>query len=71
MVPVLRKFPTSFSLSVNNFCFHLVSCENLQSPITFNDVSESVDGLQMQVNLPDPKIEKSVVTVFYSKSSNL
>ena len=70
MVPLLQKFPTSFSLSVKNFCFHLLSCANFQSLVTFNRVSESVDGLQIRVNLADPKIENSVVTVFESNSSN-
>ena len=58
MVPFLRKFPTSFSLLVENFCLHLVSCENFQSLITFDEVSESVDGLQIQLDLANPKIKK-------------
>ena len=33
-VSVLIKLPTSFSLLVTNFCFHLVSYENFQSLIT-------------------------------------
>ena len=51
VVPVLKKFPTSFSLSVKIFCFSLVFCENFQYLITFNEVSESADGLQIRVNL--------------------
>ena len=47
MVPVLKKFPTSFSLSIKNFCCSLVFCESFQQLITFNEVSESVDGLQI------------------------
>ena len=47
MVPILRKFATSFSLLVKNFCFQLVSCEKVQSLITFNEVSESANGLQI------------------------
>ena len=66
MVPVLRKFATSFSLLVKNFCFHLVSCENFQLLITSSEFSESFDGLQIRVNLADPKIKK-IVTVFDSK----
>ena len=57
MVPVLSKFPTSFSLSVKIFCFHLVSCEDFHSLIIFNEVSESVDGLKVRLNLADPKIK--------------
>ena len=38
MVPVFTIFPTSFSLSVKNFLFHFVSCENFQSLITSNDL---------------------------------
>ena len=48
MVPVFKKFTTSFSLSIRNFYFHLVSCENFQSLVTFNEISESVDGLQIE-----------------------
>ena len=57
MVPVLKKFPTSFSLSAKNFCFSLVFCEDFQYLIGFNEVSESVDGLQIRVNLVNPKIK--------------
>ena len=35
----------------------------------FNEVSESVDGLQIQVNLADPKIKNSVVIISDSNSS--
>ena len=71
MVPVSRKFPTSFSLSVKNFCFSLVYCENVQYATTFNEVSKSADGLQIRVNLANPKIRNSVVIIFDSNSSNL
>ena len=57
MVPVLKKFPTSFSPLAENFCFCLVVCENFQYLITFNEVSESVDGLQIRVNLANPKLK--------------
>ena len=57
MVPALKKFPTSFSLLAKNFCFSLVFYESFQYLITFNEVSESVDGLQIQVNLANPKIK--------------
>ena len=70
-VPVLKQFSTSFSLLAKKFLFQLVSCENFQSLITFNEVSGSVDGLQIRVNLANPKINNSVVTVFESNSSNL
>ena len=70
MVPVLKKFPTSFSFLVKNFCFSLVFCENFQYLITFNEASESVDGLQIRVNLANPKIKNSVVIIFDSNSSN-
>ena len=70
MVPVLRKSLTSFSLSVKIFCFSLVFCENFQYLITFNEVSESVDGLQIRVDLANPKIKNSVVIIFDSNSSN-
>ena len=39
--------------------------------MTFNEVSESVDGLQIRVNLGNPKIKNSVVIIFDSNSSNL
>ena len=65
-----RKFPISFSLLVKNFCFRLVFCENFQYFITFTEVSESADGLQIWVNLANPKIRNSVVIIFYSNSSN-
>ena len=69
--PSLEKLPiSSFSLSVKNFCFNLVFCENFQYLITFNEVSESVDGLQIRVNLAYPKIKNSVVKIFDSNSSN-
>ena len=71
MIPVLRKFPTSFSLLVKNFCFSLVFCENFQYLITFKEVSESADGLQIRDNLANPKIRNSVVIIFDSNSSNL
>ena len=58
MVPVLKKFPTFFSQLVKTFCFSLVFCTNFQYLITFNEVSESVDGLQIRVNLANPKIKK-------------
>ena len=66
MAPVLKKFPTSFSLLVKNFCFSLVFRENFQYLITFKEVSESVDGLQIRVNLANPKIKSSVVIIFDS-----
>ena len=71
MVPLLRKFPTSFSLLVKNFCFSLVFCENFHYFITFNEVSESADGLQILVNLANPKIRNSLVIIFDSNSNNL
>ena len=70
MVPVLRKFPTSFSRLVKDFCFQLASCENIHSLVTLNEVFESVDGLQIRVNLADPKIKNSVVIVFDSNAIN-
>ena len=57
MVPLLKKFPTSFSLLAKKFCFSLDFCENFQYLITFNEVSQSVDGLQIRVNLANPKIK--------------
>ena len=39
--------------------------------ITFNEVSESVDRLQIRVNLVNPKIKNSVVIIFDSNSSNV
>ena len=68
--PSLEKIPTSFSLLVKIFCFSLVFCENFQCLITFYEVSESVDGLQIRVNLANPKIKNSVVIIFDSNSSN-
>ena len=65
-----KKFPTSFSLLVKNFCFSLVFCENFQYLITFNEVSKSADGLQIRLNLANPKIKNSVVKIFDSNSSN-
>ena len=56
---------------MKNFCFSLVFCENFKYLITFNEVSESVDGLQIRVNLANPKIKSSVVIIFDSHSSNL
>ena len=64
MVPVLRKFLTSFSLSAKSFCLSLAFCENFQYLITFNEVSESADGLQIRVNLANPKIRNLVVKIF-------
>ena len=57
MVKVLKKFPTSFSLLAKKICFSLVFCENFQYLISFNDVSESVEGLQIQVSLANSKIK--------------
>ena len=57
MVPVLAKISHFFLLLVKKNCFHLVSCENVQSLITFNQVSKSFDRLQIQVNLANPKIK--------------
>ena len=71
MVPVLKKFPTSFSLSVKRFCFSLDFSENFQYLITFNEVPESVHGLQIRVNLANSKIKNSLVIIFDSNSSNL
>ena len=59
IVPVLRKFPASFSLLVKNFCFSLAFCENVQYLITFNEVSESVGELQIRVNVANPKTKKN------------
>ena len=56
MVPVMKKIPTSFSLLVKNFCYSLACCKNVQYLIAFKEVSESVDGLQIRVNLANPKI---------------
>ena len=58
LVPILRKFPISFSLLVKNVCFHLASCENFQYPIAFNEISESVDELQIRVNLANREIKR-------------
>ena len=33
----------------------MVFCENFQYLISFNEVSESADGLQIRVNLANPK----------------
>ena len=70
MVPVLKKIPASFSLLVKYFCFSLVLYENFQYLITFNEVFESVDGLQIRVNLANLKLKKSVVIIFDSNSSS-
>ena len=71
MVPVLKNFPLLFLLLFKNFCFSLLFFgENFQYLITFNEVSESVDGLQIRVNLANPKIKNSVVIIFDSNSSN-
>ena len=48
----------------------MVFCENFQYLITFNEISESVDGLQIRVNLANPKIKNSVVIILDSNSSN-
>ena len=48
MVQVLGKFSTSFSPLVNEF-FSLGFLSKLPVIITFNNVSESVDGLQIRV----------------------
>ena len=65
-----KKFPTSFSVSANNFCFSLVFCENFQYLISFNEVSESVDGLEIRVNPVNPNIKNSVVIIFDSNLIN-
>ena len=70
MVPVLRKFPTSSSLLAKKL-FQSGFFESFQSFITFNDVSGSVDGLQIRVNLTNPKMRNLVVIIFDSNSSNL
>ena len=44
--------------------------ENFQYLVTFDEISESVDGLQIRVNLANPKIKNSVVIIFDSNSSN-
>ena len=44
--------------------------DNFQYLITFNDVSESVDGLQIRVNLVNQKIKNSVVIILDSNASN-
>ena len=56
--------------SGKKICFGLVICENFQYFITFNGVSESVDGLKIRVNLANPKIKNSVVIIFHNNSSN-
>ena len=43
----------------------------MKTSSTFNEVSESVDGLQIRINLANPKIKNSVVIIFVSNSSNL
>ena len=48
------KFPTSFTTS-KNVLLIFSSC------ITFDETSESVDGLQIRVNLANPKIADSIV----------
>ena len=45
-------------------------CQNFQFLITFNEASESVDGLQIRVNLANPKIKNSVVIILESNLSN-
>ena len=70
MVPFLRKFPTSFSLSVKSFCFSFVFRENFQSLIAFNEASESDDGSKIHLDPLNPNIKNSVVIIFDSNSSN-
>ena len=53
----IEKDSHFFSLLGKNFCFSLVICENFQYLISSNEVSESVDGLQIRVNLANPKIK--------------
>ena len=51
MVPVLKKVSHFFFTISKKSCFSLVFCENSQYLISFNEVSESVDGLKIRVNL--------------------
>ena len=69
--PSLEKISHLPFIISKKFCFGLVFCENFQYLITFNDVSESANGLQIRVNLANPKIRNSVVIIFDSNSSNL
>ena len=50
----------------------MVSCEGFHSLITFNEVYESVDRLQIRVHqLVNLKMNNSLVTVFDSNSHDL
>ena len=59
MVPVLKKIPISFSLLVKTSVLACFFCGNFHCLVTFNEVSESVDGLQIPINLANPKIKKN------------
>ena len=71
MVPVLKKSHFFFTIGKKFFVLACFFCENLQYLVTFNEVYESVDGLQIRVNLANPKIKNSVVIIFYNNSSNV
>ena len=49
----------------------MIYCENFQYFLTFSKVSGSADGLQIRVNLANPKTRSPVVIIFDSNSSNL
>ena len=66
--PSLEKI-SHFFFTISEKIF--VLCENVQYLITFNEVSESVDRLEILVNLANPKIKTLVVIIFDSSSSNL
>ena len=51
-----KIFHFFFTIS-KKVCFRWISSENIQSFITFNEVSESVDGLQIEVSPTDTKIK--------------
>ena len=71
MAPVLKKISHFFFTISKKILFQLGFCENFQYLITFNEVLESVDGLQIRVNLANPKIKNSVVIIFDSNSGNV
>ena len=56
--PSLEKsFPLLFHCLQKIFVLAWFFCENFQYLISFNEVSESVDGLQIRVNPANPKIK--------------
>ena len=67
MVPVLKKFPHLFLTISKMFLLSLVSCEDFHWPIALHEIPASVDGLQIRVNLANPKLKSLfIVTAFDS-----